>query len=152
MLASDPETRTSASMLTRTWITITVVGLLGLYITIWIDESTKGAFPPGEGARPAEWAGIPFFALYLIGTHLLAPWDIVVRRKAREPSDIETGRMVVYPWWSWLFLGPLISGDERAKFPTPIAAIGIWFLCVLCAWLLMLLGIVGLNGVIHHKA
>jgi hypothetical protein len=136
----------------RWWPLLAGVALVGVLITVGIDESTKAGFATRQGARPAEWAMLPFWALYLLSTHILAPWHAVRHLSARSARDVEAGRLVVYPWWSWLFLGPLSLGDMRAKVPTPVSAVLIWIVCVLCAWLLLILSIVtvtGLVGVAH---
>ena len=135
----------SRSIISHWWI-IALGAWLGILITMWIDESTKTSYPPGQGARPAEWAMMPFWGLYVLSTHLLAPWDIMRRRNARVPGDIQAGRMVIYPWWSWLFLGPYFLKDQRAKVPAPISALLVAVVCILCAWLFLIFSILGVIG------
>lgn len=63
--------------------------------------------------------------------------------------------MVVYPWWSRLFLGPYWLRDRRAKVPTVASAILIWVFCVLCAWLFLILSIltlIAIHGTVHTAA
>src|SRR5687768_12106546 len=125
--------------MTRLWMSATVFSLLGICVSVWVEESIKASAPSGAVATAPIWLVLPFFGLYLVATHILAPWDVMRRRCKRVPANVASGEMVVHPWWSWVFLGPLLLGDGRAKVPSLASAFFIWLLCVLCAWLVVIL-------------
>lgn len=138
--------------MTRVWISVTALSFVLILLSVWLEESARDS--SGHVAHPSPWPLAPF-SLYLVATHVLAPWDVMRRRLARVPGDIASGEMVVYPWWSWLFLGPYLLGDRRAKVPSIASAVLVWLLCVLCAWLFLVLSAVtvaSIHGALHAKA
>jgi heme O synthase-like polyprenyltransferase len=73
----------------------------------------------------------------------------------RVQREVEAGQLVIYPWWTWLFLGPFFIGDPRAKAPGILSGLLIWIACVLCAWMLLVLSAITVNNIhdsLHQKS
>ena len=136
----------------RAWPIIAAIAVVACMLCFVIDQATH-SIPRTDGRpRLSELIALPFFGIYLVATNVFAPWHAFAFMRKKAARDVAAGRRVVYPWWTWLFLGPVLIGDTRARFPLPVSAFLIWLLCVLSAWLFFVFAMVAvmvISAAIH---
>jgi hypothetical protein len=138
----------------RYWPILAAIGFAGCLVSVWDEASVRAATPLGETPVIPQW-GLGFWAAYLLATHILAPWHAVRMLGKRVKREVKAGQLVVYPWWTWLFLGPFFIGDPRAKAPVMLSGLLIWIACVLCAWMLLVLSAIAvgnIHGSLHKES